>query len=158
MKSEINWQELQAALNPPRNQGLDWSAVGDQFSKVAFDVYKRTGEDGLWELREVDGHKFLFALYNEEKADSTVKTAGLTGDWAAYPDRAGENVTLLFKGTPVYRFGANDYEFAGEAGKFASWIAGHAGSDVGFVQKLASMMSPAKRAAFSELLAGGADK
>jgi len=145
MKSDIDWKSLESALNPPVDRSLDFNSVRDQFTKLAFDVYKRTGEEGLWELREAeDGRKVLVALYDEEGSE-VVKTASAS-DWSAHADSSKKFVTLAFRGSPVYKFAAADHGFAeSEAANFANFVATRA-RDPHFFNQIVSSLTPARRA------------
>lgn len=143
MNFDIDWNELDGVINPSPNKELDFTKVASQFKKVAFDVYEKIGETGLWELKEKeDGTKVLVALYEEDLP----KTASLS-NWTASPNKSGTTVTLQYSGVPVAKFNGGEYGFASdEAGKFASFIASKASSDKNFIKKLASTMPAPARA------------
>ena len=146
MKLDIDWNSIEQAIRPAKNNTLDFSAVRDQFTKVAFDVYKRTGEESLWELRESEGgQKILVALY-EEQDNETVKTASVKSDWTAHADMTRQFVTLAFKGSPVYKFSSKEHGFdEASAGQFANYVAAQAKDPV-FINKMAASLTPARRA------------
>jgi len=150
MKSDIDWKSLELALNPPTDRSIDFASASGQFTKVAFDVYKKIGEEGLWELREAaDGRKVLVALY--EEAAENIKTASVN-EWSAHPDSSSKFVTLAFRGAPIYKFAAADYGFdESSAGQFASFIASKA-RDSSFVDQLADTLTPARRAHLLDLI------
>lgn len=150
MKSDIDWQSLELVLNPPTSKAIDFASASDQFTKVAFDVYKKIGEEGLWELREAeDGRKMLVALY--EEAHDTVKTASLS-EWSAHADSSRKFVTLAFRGAPIYKFASTDYGFdESSAAQFANFIASKA-RDNSFIDQLASTLTPARRAHLLDLI------
>lgn len=146
--NNLDWTELDSKLNPA-SQPVKYSLVdhGHLFTKKAFDVYEKDGEGTLWELREAeDGTKHLFALYGD---DEQIKNASV---WMAQADKAGKNVTLSFKGAPIYRFASDRFKFASEdAAKFAGYVAGQAGSG-DFIAKLMADMSEARRNYVSKLI------
>jgi hypothetical protein len=145
MKLDIDWNSIEQAVRPSKPATLDFSAVGSQFTKVAFDVYKRTGEDSLWELREAeDGRKILVALYEESEGE-TVKTASAS-EWSAHADASRQFVTLAFQGTPVYKFSSKEHGFdEGSAAQFANYVVAQA-KQPDFIAKMAFSLTPARRA------------
>jgi hypothetical protein len=151
MKLDIDWNSVEQALRPSKPAVLDFSVVGAQFTKVAFDVYKRTGEDALWELREAeDGRKILVALYDEGEAE-TVKTASAS-EWTAHADSSNQFVTLAFQGSPVYRFSSKDHGFdEGTAAQFANYVVAQA-KQPEFIEKMAFSLTPARRAHLLDLV------
>lgn len=146
MKLDIDWNSIERAIRPSESTALDFSKVGEQFTKVAFDVYKRTGEDGLWELREAeDGRKVLVALY-EEPDGETVKTASDNSGWSAHSDSSRQFVTLSLHGAPVYKFSSKEHGFdEASATKFANYLVARA-KEPGFIDKMAFNLTPARRA------------
>jgi hypothetical protein len=150
MKSDIDWKSLELALNPPTHMSIDFASASGQFTKVAFDVYKKIGEEGLWELREAeDGRKVLVALY--EEAAENVRTASAS-EWSAHADSSNKFVTLAFRGAPICKFAAAEYGFdESNAGQFASFIASKA-SDSSFIDNLVDTLTPARRAHLLDLI------
>lgn len=151
MKAE-DWDALQSALQPRVASGRDYNAISGAFSKVAFDVYRDNADGSLWELREVDGKKVLFALYEDDTEH--VKTASVATKWTAYPDSQEQNVTLLHGSTPIFRFAADQYGFVGEAGRFASYVATRAARDPEFVNGLLNQLTPMRREAALRTIKG----
>jgi hypothetical protein len=150
MKSDIDWKSLDLALNPPTNRTIDFASASSQFTKVAFDVYKKTGEEGLWELRDgTDGRKVLVALYEESGAE-TIKTASLN-KWSAHADSSRKFVTLAFRDSPICKFAASEYGFdESNAEHFASFVVEKA-RDSAFVDELIDTLTPARRAHLLDL-------
>lgn len=149
-KAEIDWGALANSLAPKAAKET-YEVTSGQFSKIAFDVYRKNNDNSLWELREVDGKKLLFALYDDE-SDEQVKTA--SSRWSAFQDSAEQNVTLVCDNVPIFRFAAQDYNFHGEAARFASYIANKASTDKEFVDSLLEQMTPARRASAIEVIRG----
>jgi hypothetical protein len=146
MKFDINWNELDGAINPAPVRELEFTRVASQFRKVAFDVYEKIGETGLWELQEKeDGSRVLVALYEEDLPKTA--TASLS-KWSALASRSGDSVTLQYEGTPVAKLNADAFGFEPkEAGRFATFIAVQAErGGAGFVQRLASSLSTGAKA------------
>jgi hypothetical protein len=146
MKFDIDWIELDSAVNPAPVAELDFVRVASQFRKVAFDVYEKIGETGLWELREKeDGTKVLVALYEEDMPKTATASASA---WTATANRAGDAVTLQYNGVPVVKMASAQYGFTSEeAGQFASFIAAKAtNGGKEFVERLAGSLSAAARA------------
>ena len=150
MKSDIDWKTLDLTLNPPTDRTIDFASASSQFSKVAFDVYKKIGEEGLWELREGDGgRKILVALYEEASSDN-VKTAS-ANKWSAHADSSNKFVTLAFRDSPICKFAASEYGFdESNAAQFANFVAEKA-RDSAFVDKLIDTLTPARRAHLLDL-------
>ena len=153
MSFEIDWDQVSLAINPPKTTSLEFSKVAGQFRKVAFDAYEKIGETGLWELTErEDGVKVLVALYEEEDLQ---KKASVRSAWTAGPTKAGESVTLQYRGIPVVKFAGKDYGFdPTTADKFSSFIVKEA-QDKAFVAKLASTLGANQRAFLLDLISKG---
>jgi len=151
MANELDWQALVKTADDPNR--LVYEDVKSRFRKVAWDVYKPlTGSDMLWELRDVEGEKFLFALYDGDEAELTVKSKTETSPWTAISSLAGENVTLSWEGVPVYRFANSEYKFkTSEANDFAKFIQRKA-SDESFVEGIKAKMPEIKRKALEKLM------
>lgn len=152
MKFDIDWAEIENAVNPAPVTELDFVRVASQFRKVAFDVYEKIGETGLWELREKDdGTRVLVALYE----DNIPKTAVASSAWSAMPSRAGDTVTLSYDNVPVAKLAAAQYGFdANKSGQFASFIVARANTGgQEFIKRLAGSLSPAARAHMLSIVA-----
>jgi hypothetical protein len=148
--NNLDWTDLDAKMNPVAEQvRYSFSDHGHLFTKKAFDVYEKDGEGSLWELREAeDGSKHLFALYGD---DEQIKSASV---WMAQADKAGKNVTLSFRGNPIYRFASDRFSFTPEdAPKFAGYIAGQA-SNADFIANLVADMPEARRNYVRKLING----
>lgn len=146
--NNLDWNELDAKLNPAAQPEMySYADHGHLFTKKAFDVYEKDGEGTLWELREADdGSKYLFALYGDEE---NVKKASV---WVAHADKAGTNVTLCYRGAPIYRFASDKFGFKTvEAQKFASYIVGKVQSPE-FIASLLADMPEARRSYVSKLI------
>lgn len=153
-KDTIDWNALESALNPKKEAYRVYDAVNGPFRKVAFDMYKDVTDGSLWEMREVDGKKLLFALYDEDGVEKTA-TASVKSDWSAHPDSSEENVTLIYRNTPIYRFAASEYGFIGDAHKFASYVVNKANKDKDFIAGVLKQVSPARRQHILSVLEGG---
>lgn len=152
MQNELDWNML--AKTKKTAGGLPFEDVKNQFKKVAWDVYKPLHDsEKLWELREVDGEKFLFALYDSDDAELTVESKNDTSPWTATASLAGENVTLSWEGVPIYRFANTEYKFkASEASEFAEFIQKKASADESFVENIKQAMPEIKRQALEKLM------
>lgn len=146
---------------------LDWSALENQtvsertkysfkdvehlVYKVAFDQYKPlSGSDTLWELREEDGKKFLYAVYDKPE-DLTIKSQS---GWDAISDRDGKNITLSYKAIPIMRFASTEHGFdKEEAADFAFYLKKKAANEV-FVKELIAGLPSSKRELLVQLLNG----
>lgn len=151
MANELDWKMLTKTAND--NNCLPYEEVKNRFKKVAWDVYKPlTGSEMLWELRDVEGEKFLFALYDVDDSNLTAKSEEKPSPWTAISSLAGDNITLSWAGVPVYRFANSEYKFkASEANDFAKFIQRKA-SDESFVEGIKAKMPEIKREALEKLM------
>lgn len=154
--SDLDWGVI-ATCVAPRTDRVRFADVSGQFKKIAWDMYKPlSGEETLWELREEDGEKFLYAVYGDE---SELKvTAGLNATepvraaWTAFSDREGRNITLSFKNVPIKRFAATEFGFTpDEAEEFAAFLTVQA-ADKDFVSRLLGTLPEAKKVAVAQLI------
>ena len=155
MTLELDWQGLSEGTETKRTCHK-FADVQHLVRKIAFDQYKPLVGEGLWELREEDGVKYLFSVYDEPsdlKATSSAAT-----DWQAASDRDGKNVTLSFKQMPLMRFAAAKCGFTpDEAESFAKFLQAKS-QDSEFVSKLATQLPDAKKAVLADLLNGSENK
>jgi len=150
MSTDLDWNFLKTAS--PREDCHRFEDVKHLFRKVAWDVYKPlSGSEVLWELREENGEKFLFSLYDDE-SDITIQSKEAPSPWSAISDHAGENVTLSWNNIPVHRFAHNEFKFSSsEANEFAGFLQKQA-SDERFVNDMLAQMPEAKREAVNKLI------
>lgn len=142
MSTQYDWSTLNSFFEKPSGN-LKFAEVKDNFTKVAFDVYKENGSNKLWELRNEEGVDYLIALYDD--ADDNLKVES-EGEWAATPDSSGENVTLSYNKFPIARFAGSQYNFTPSNVKdFASFLAKRASSE-DFIKELLKTMPEKKRA------------
>jgi len=152
MQNELDWDMLEKTAQA--QNCLPFEQVKHQFRKVAWDVYKPLHDsEKLWELREVDGQKFLFALYEADDAELKVESQEAPSDWTATASLAGDNITLSWKGIPFYLFSSSEYKFkTSEANEFAKFIQKKAAFDDSFVDSIKAMMPEIKRTALNKLM------
>ena len=152
MALDLNWEHLSESTETARTR-YKFADVQHLMRKVAFDQYKPlSGADTLWELREEDGTKYLYSVYDD--ATDLTATSANDADWQATSDRDGKNVTLSFKQLPLVRFAAAEHGFApDEADGFAKFLQTKA-RDQEFVSKLVKQLPDAKQAALASLLNG----
>jgi hypothetical protein len=153
MALDLNWEHLSESTETARTR-YKFADVQHLMRKVAFDIYKQIGDkvENLWELREEDGTKYLYSVY-DDAADLTAKSSD-DADWQATSDRDGKNVTLSFKQLPLVRFAAAEHGFApDEADGFAKFLQTKA-RDQEFVSELVKQLPDAKQAALASLLNG----
>lgn len=152
MSFNFDWEQFGREMNPVKDSSLEFTKVAHQFRKVAFDAYEKIGETGLWELRERDdGVKVLVAIYDEPELQKSASVS----PWTAGATKAGDSVTLQYRGTPVAKFAGREYGFsADEAGAFSTYIAKEANSK-DFVNKLASSLNANQRSFLLDLISKG---
>jgi len=121
MSGDFDWNSLEEVVNTKRTN-YKFSEYKQYFKKIAVDRYKSVnGSDQLWELRTGDnGDQYLFALYNEP--EDIVTGSENTKDFKAISDNSGENVTLAYRKTPIFRFAKETYKFPDGADAFASYV------------------------------------
>lgn len=106
------------------------------FEKVAFDLVRITSSpynpyEGLWNLSEVDGKKFLVRA-SDPKFDYKK-----SGEWTVISDYDNDNVTLSYKDIPIHRFSSREYGFSGDnISIFKTTILDKTASDDNFVKEL----------------------
>lgn len=146
---DLNWDALDNAITTKRAK-YAFDDVKHLFKKIAFDVYKPlNGSTKLWELREEDGGKFLYALY-EEPEEITVQ-AEKTASWNAVSDKGGDNITLSYKDVPIMRFASDRYKFKPEeADLFAEFVKSKT-SDKKFLDRLMKILPENKRRVLAEI-------
>lgn len=153
MSFDLDW----TALGLDGNQRQDRLAFNENkhlFRKVAWDAYKPlSGSDILWELREEDGNKFLYAIYENGPELVTTASAPTTSPlWDAISDHEGKNVTLSFMQVPIKRFSAAEYSFApSEADEFGQFLKAKASEET-FISNLLETLPEAKKLAVAKLL------
>lgn len=150
MSLDLDWDHLVEATTTAHTR-FKFADVEHLFRKIAFDSYrlKDTSAPGLWELREEDGVKYLYSVY-DDAVDLT--TVSQTSDWRATADRDGKNITLAFKQLPLMRFAAADHGFAqDEAADFAHFLQSKV-QDQEFVSQLVKTLPEAKQTALANLL------
>jgi hypothetical protein len=153
MDLNIDWAELADATETKKTK-YRFADVQNLFKKVAFDVYKPLvgNTETLWELREEDGQKFLYSVYDE--ATDLKALSSNTPDWQAASDSDGKNVTLSFRKLPLVRFASTEHGFSqDEAEGFAQFLQTKA-QDKEFVSALVKQLPGPKQAALAALLNG----
>lgn len=153
--SSINWESLEQVL-PSKRSCYDFEKYQGYFRKVAFDCYKaNTGSEQLWELRKGDdGKMYLYALYDQP--EDVVSYAAQEKTWEANADHKGENVTLAFKGSPVYTFASSNYGFSPErAAEFAEFVMMKTAQKEWIDNLLNMAMSEERRSHVEKILAAG---
>lgn len=150
MSFELDWTALGATTNP-RTDRLAFDEVKHMFKKVAWDAYKPlSGSDILWELREEDDGKFLYAIYGDE--NSLVTTASVSSNWTAISDHDGKNITLSYSNVPIKRFSSVEYGFQpSEVEEFASFLKAKA-EQKDFVSELLKTLPESKQVAVARLI------
>lgn len=154
MDAMFDWQKVDEAVNTKRTQ-YDFETHQHLFKKVAFDRYKSvTGGSQFWELRKgEDGKEYLFALYGE--GEDLVTQSTQTKTWEAVADNDGENITLAYKKTPVFRFTSAQYNFEPQdAPEFASFIEEKAQNQDWVNDLISKAMTEERRAAVLKLIQG----
>jgi hypothetical protein len=117
-----------------------------QIKCFAFDVYKVDNDpyQDLWVLEDVGGVPHLVRA-SSPKTDSTV-----IGDWSAVSDYNKENITLIYKSTPIARFSSDVYGFSSEdIFTFKSALLDRVGADSEFVKEVLSEQPANKREALA---------
>lgn len=149
---ELDWMLLSEQTETKRAK-YRFDDVRGQVRKIAFDVFKATNGDSLWQLQEDDdGQKFLYAIYGEP-AELTATSADING-WKATPDRDGKNVSLAFKNLPLIRFASAEHGFdPAEATEFAQFLETKV-QDPEFVAKMSASLPENKRALLQAELTG----
>lgn len=149
---ELDWALLDDRTQTKRVRHR-FEEVKHAVKKVAFDVFKSTNGDQLWELRsDPDGTKYLYAIYGEPAEITT--TSSDTNGWKATPDSAGKNVTLSFKNLPLIRFASAEHGFEpDEAADFAHFLQSKV-QDPAYVAKMAEKLPEPKRQLLAAALSG----
>ena len=155
MSFDLDWTALGHDGNP-RQDRLAFNENKHLFRKVAWDAYKPlSGSDILWELREEDGNKFLYAVYEsgpELVATASVQASSTSSVWDAISDHEGKNITLSFMNVPIKRFSASEYNFApAEAAEFGLFLKAKASEET-FISELLETLPEAKKLAVAKLL------
>ena len=152
MSFELDWDVLNNEVSPQKDR-LRFAEVQHLFKKVAWDAYKPlSGSETLWELREENGEKYLYAIYGD--ADELVSTASMS-KWSAICDKEGRNITLSYNNTPIKRFSAAEYSFTpAESEEFATFLQNKT-ADSNFVSELLATLPDSKRVAVAALLTTG---
>lgn len=152
MALNLDWENLADSTETAHTR-YKFADVQHLMRRVAFDVYKPlSGSDVCWELREEDGIKYLYSVY--DKPEDLTATSTKDQDWVATSDRDGKNVTLSFRQFPLVRFAAASHGFAqDEAEDFAKFLQAKA-QDKEFADKLVRQLPEPKRAALAALLNG----
>jgi hypothetical protein len=106
----LDWTKLVGDVVPDSGR-IAYEPNKHLFRKVAFDVFQLNSSpvESLWILEENEnGEQYLVAQYEDGQTD----TLEVKSHWEALADRKGENVTLMYKDTPIQRFASSDYGFA----------------------------------------------
>jgi len=140
----LDWTKLAGDVTPDTSI-IPYEPHKHWFRKVAFDVFQLNSSpvESLWILEESDdGQQFLVARYDESEPE----TLEVKSHWEALVDRQGENVTLMYKDSPIQRFASKEYGFTkDDAPAFQEVLIEKLSSDQEFVKKLIKSQPEAKR-------------
>ena len=139
----LDWTKLAGDVIPDSGR-IPYKPNKHLFRKVAFDVFQLNSSpiESLWILEDGDdGNQYLVAQYDETESN----TLEAKSSWEALVDRKGENVTLLYKETPIQRFASSDYGFtADDVHIFQKSLVDLLNSDPDFVTKVLKTQSKEK--------------
>lgn len=148
--SELDWTLLDDRTQTKRTR-YRFEDVKDAVVKVAFDVFKSTNGDHLWQLQEEDGQKFLYAIYGDP-VEITASTD--TNGWKATPDREGKNISLAFNNIPFIRLASAEHGFEpSEAPQLAHFLQTKV-QDPAFVASMVAQLPEPKRELLAAALSG----
>jgi len=105
----LDWTKLAGDVVPDSGR-IPYAPNKHLFKKVAFDVFQLNSSpvESLWILEENEnGEQYLVAQFD----DMEISTLEAKSHWEALADSKGENVTLMYKDTPIQRFASSDYGF-----------------------------------------------
>jgi len=140
----LDWTKLAGEVTPDDSR-VPYEPNKHMFRKVAFDVFQLNSSpvESLWILEEdEDGQQYLVARY-EESGEETLEAKS---HWEALVDKKGENITLMYKDSPIQRFASTDYGFDSEdVHVFQQVLVEKLSSDQEFVKKLINSQPEAKR-------------
>ena len=129
----LDWTRLAGDVVPDSGK-VPYEANKHLFRKVGFDVFQMSSSpvESLWILEDgEDGKQYLSAKYDD------VETIEVKSHWKSLSDRKGENVTLMYKDSPIQRFAATDYGFTeDDVHIFQQVLVEKLNSDKSFVEKL----------------------
>lgn len=141
----LDLTKLAKDLTPNRHR-IPYEPNKHLFRKVAFDVFQLSGSpiDSLWNLEDgEDGEQFLVAQYEDDDAQGLESKS----QWTALTDKTAENVTLLYRDTPIQRFASSQYGFdSGDVHVFQDTLIEKLSTDKDFLDKFLESQSEEKKA------------
>lgn len=138
----LDWTKLAADIVPDKTR-IPYEPNKHLFKKVAFDVFQLSGSpvESLWTLEDGEDGPYLVAQYSDvEEAPLESK-----GHWAALSDKDGENITLMYKDTPIRRLASTEFGFTKEdVHIFQDAVVGKLAEDETVVGELMSSLPQSK--------------
>lgn len=107
---QLDFGFLNEVVNPDTSR-VPYRGNEDKFVRVAFDLFKTKDNscEDLWKIQaDDDGNEYLVRTYDVE--DVVVEA-----DWSVALDKTAANLTVSYKGMPIHRLVASDYNAQNEA-------------------------------------------
>lgn len=109
-KFDLNFSQLSDIIVEKPIERIPVRGNENRMVRVAFDLFRLDGNnrEHLWQVQaDDDGNEFLVRTYNlpEEEEENFQKSS----DWDVLLDKKGSNFTVAFKGVPIKRLVASDY-------------------------------------------------
>ena len=102
---QLDFGFLNAVVNPDTSR-VPYKGNEDKFVRVAFDLFKTKDNscEDLWQVQaDDDGNEYLVRTYD-------VEDAVVEADWSVALDKMAANLTVSYKGMPIHRLAAADYD------------------------------------------------